>query len=466
MLTDLASAALERNVLPFPNVQSIPTTSFLPPPRAIASPAASVMSPVGQSSHPAFGPPPIPSPNHARSWDAHSPGTAGYNESASSSRPHSAVHEYHGFSRHTDLNPNLGYFLDSNNRFLQAPMVVSRDWTQSSQTERRASQLSPVTPSTPPVPPIYKILPRAYAGCALDNLMLDFLRDSQRRLSRSVDISSVAEELGPQEPNYNVLMDPDTRFKPHQLSRLFTDIVRTFPDIQLIPEQVAVVYIMFIFMRWQLHPTKENYDRLPDWIRPVHVQILQPHPHWIDYIPWPKIRTLAAQDPVDINIFFVPYTTTLSLNWPYPPESVFMSRSSLAGNLSTSTHPSPDDGNAMLSPHGTASNPNMSPGVNVQTPRPMGPTEAESGAHAYHTPQSQAAHQGGYRGHDRSHSQHSHSRHSSIGASSSGHKLDLEEPLVINPVFKEHLLNLDNWSLGEAFAREFPQWRGTFRLQD
>lgn len=30
------------------------------------------------------------------------------------------------------------------------------------------------------------------------------------------------------------------------------------------------------------------------------------------------------------------------------------------------------------------------------------------------------------------------------------------DELIINPVFERHLRNLDNWSLGEAFARAFP----------
>jgi hypothetical protein len=59
--------------------------------------------------------------------------------------------------------------------------------------------------------------------------------------------------------------------------------------------------------------------------------------------------------------------------------------------------------------------------------------------------------------HQHQHQHHHHQHHST------DHQHD--DFLVINPAFKDHLLNLDNWSLGEAFVKEFPQWKGSFRLK-
>jgi hypothetical protein len=69
-------------------------------------------------------------------------------------------------------------------------------------------------------------------------------------------------------------------------SKLFTDIIRTFPDICGLPEQVAVVFTMFLVMRWQIDPTQENYERLPDWMTPRPSQLFVPHPYWVNHLPW------------------------------------------------------------------------------------------------------------------------------------------------------------------------------------
>jgi hypothetical protein len=87
-------------------------------------------------------------------------------------------------------------------------------------------------------------------------------------------------------PNFNALLDRGTSHYSHPLSKVFTDILRTFPDLSNLPEQVAVVYIMFLVMRWCIEPTKANYDRLPEWVRPIPSQLFTEHPAWLDYLPW------------------------------------------------------------------------------------------------------------------------------------------------------------------------------------
>ena len=76
---------------------------------------------------------------------------------------------------------------------------------------------------------------------------------------------------------------------------------------------------MFLFMRWQIHPTQETYSRLPTWITPRPSQLFNPHPAWIDYLPWPRMRDKLVQiyPKIPFDEFFIPYTTTVSLNWPY-----------------------------------------------------------------------------------------------------------------------------------------------------
>jgi hypothetical protein len=119
--------------------------------------------------------------------------------------------------------------------------------------------------------------------CPLDVIMLEFLQDRQNRAAEGLPIKAL---VGPLYPNFTSLVYPERSVESHPLSQLFTDILRTFPDICGKPEQVAIVFIMFLVMRWQIEPTQENYDRLPHWVTPRASQLFVTHPCWIDHLPW------------------------------------------------------------------------------------------------------------------------------------------------------------------------------------
>ncbi|KAK8086951.1 hypothetical protein PG994_001925 [Apiospora phragmitis] len=154
--------------------------------------------------------------------------------------------------------------------------------------------------------------------CPLDSLLLDFLHERRQRAAEGV---SAHEIVGPRYPSVSSLLNPANSAYSHPLSKVFTDILATFPGICGLPERVAVLYVMFLVMRWQISPTKENYDLLPSWARPQPSQVYISHPAWIDHLPFPHMRERMAKDynPADyfFENFFIPFTTTLSLNWPY-----------------------------------------------------------------------------------------------------------------------------------------------------
>ena len=162
--------------------------------------------------------------------------------------------------------------------------------------------------------------------CPLDSLLLDFLHERQQQAADGVATPKL---VGPAYPSVSSLLNPARSVHSHPLSKVFTDILATFPDLSTLPEKVAVLYIMFLIMRWQIAPTQENYDRLPDWVTPRASQLFTPHPAWIDHLPWPKMRDRLVRDynPRDylFDNFFIPFTTTLSLNWPYEPTDTLLS---------------------------------------------------------------------------------------------------------------------------------------------
>lgn len=160
--------------------------------------------------------------------------------------------------------------------------------------------------------------------CPLDGLLLEFLAERRQQAAEGVPSQKL---VGPAYPSVSSLLNPERSVFSHPLSKVFTDILRTFPDLSKLPEQVAVLYVMFLIMRWQISPTLENYNRLPDWVTPRPSQLFTPHPAWIDHLPWPHMRDKMVHTyrNYPFENFFIPFTTTLSLNWPYEDTDTLLS---------------------------------------------------------------------------------------------------------------------------------------------
>ncbi|KAI2784075.1 hypothetical protein F4815DRAFT_267736 [Daldinia loculata] len=154
--------------------------------------------------------------------------------------------------------------------------------------------------------------------CPLDSLLLEFLQERRQRAAEGVPTGDI---IGPRYPSVSSLLNPANSVFSHPLSKVFTDILAAFPGISGLPERVAVLYYMFLVMRWQVSPTQENYDLLPSFALPTPTQLQVTHPAWIDHLPFPHMREKLAKEynPVEFlfDNFFIPFTTTISLNWPY-----------------------------------------------------------------------------------------------------------------------------------------------------
>ncbi|GJD02144.1 BZIP transcription factor [Colletotrichum higginsianum] len=215
-----------------------------------------------------------------------------------------------------DQNAHIGKIQSGVNGAQDSPnyhhVPMKHDWTGVGSVQHsRSPSLSGPTVHTPRSQKLRADLP-------LDSLLLDFLHE---RRQRAADGLSTQEIIGPRYPSVLSLLNPANNKYSHPLSKVFTDILATFPDLSALPQRVAVLYIMFLIMRWQISPTQANYDRLPEWARPRPSQLFTEHPAWVDHVPFPAMREKLCRDynPRDylFDNFFVPFTTTLSLNWPY-----------------------------------------------------------------------------------------------------------------------------------------------------
>lgn len=160
--------------------------------------------------------------------------------------------------------------------------------------------------------------------CPLDSILLNFLQARRRDAGSGGSSNSLT---NPAYPSVSSLLNPTGNFQVDPLSRLMADIISKFPNISGLPEQTAVLYIMFVVMRWQLHPTAENYEKIPDWMTPRPSQLFTSHPAWIDHLPWPSMRdkVVARYQEYQFENWFIPFTTGLSLNWPYDPIDCLLS---------------------------------------------------------------------------------------------------------------------------------------------
>lgn len=127
------------------------------------------------------------------------------------------------------------------------------------------------------------------SSCPLDSLLIDFHKSRRKMLTEG---SSQFDAIGPEYPAFAALLNPSSHPRPHPVSSLLIDILSKFPDVSQLPEKVAVLYIMFMVMRWLICPCPETYERLPEFCRPVTEQLELPHVAWADYVPWYEFNSL------------------------------------------------------------------------------------------------------------------------------------------------------------------------------
>ena len=235
------------------------------------------------------------------------------------------------------------------------------------------------TPPTIPPPPQYTSSPVVRAeplhlrlpnnsppSCPLDSLLLDFLAGRRQKIASGVPVRDVA---GPEYPYFYALVDPSAVYSKycHPVSALLIDILSKFPAYDALPEKVAVLYIMFVVLRWQICPCEKCFEQIPQWARPTKEQLEIAHPAWYDYVPWyvdhsqsqprqtlttypttntpprPIIRTnLTLTRRVNFEDFFIPFTSRQCLNWPYPKSQVL-----IPTTPSHAPAANPDDPNAL-----------------------------------------------------------------------------------------------------------------------
>ncbi|KAK7429089.1 hypothetical protein QQZ08_004304 [Neonectria magnoliae] len=164
-------------------------------------------------------------------------------------------------------------------------------------------------------------------GCLADQILQGFV-DAIRTESVLVPASPGERAARfPLRPNLCSLLD-QSHSSDDDISNVVADVLRTYREIEELPKQVAVFYIMATLLKWMVLLDKQSWDLMPDWLRPVPSQLTTPHSAWIDRIPWPRAREYLIGHPeITLDDFAAPYSSGFKLNWPYDPASVLLAAS-------------------------------------------------------------------------------------------------------------------------------------------
>ncbi|KAF3918245.1 hypothetical protein ABW21_db0200515 [Orbilia brochopaga] len=171
----------------------------------------------------------------------------------------------------------------------------------------------------------WEVMPRHLPPtCILDRVYLEFLEE-QARLHR-VNGTPLSVLAGPPQPDVTFIVSPGLRPPRNGLTQVMAAIVDTFGDLVLLPERLAIVYVLYIWMRWAINPTQESYDNMPEYVKPRPSQLFTARPIWFDHMPWPMTRDVMAKHPelYSNTEFSIEYTSSLSVNWPYDPAETVM----------------------------------------------------------------------------------------------------------------------------------------------
>ncbi|KAF2398589.1 hypothetical protein EJ06DRAFT_583278 [Trichodelitschia bisporula] len=222
--------------------------------------------------------------------------------------------------------------------------------------------------------------------CGIDREIYKLVADQRRKLAKGRSLEKFERVC---KPNWHptAARDMFTTRRSHPLWKLFSNALGD-------PGQ---------FSSFGGASYRKSYDAMPEWLRPLPVQLSVEHPLWMDYVPWPELREAFIRNPDEAFgygcCFVQPRLESLYLHWGDPYTSWDHQRKSLFRRL-----PSNSVKEMELEPKA---------GSKQDTDSERKKPKRMRKARGRFNP---------------------------------------------NPAFERHICDLGNWSIGSDFHREFPQW--------
>ncbi|KAF2086773.1 hypothetical protein K490DRAFT_19114, partial [Saccharata proteae CBS 121410] len=145
-------------------------------------------------------------------------------------------------------------------------------------------------------------------------------RESKRQLL--ADGFSPVKIFGSNENDIAATIGNDMDFQIDQpLSVWAPRITNVFMSNVSLAEKLACAEVVKGLMQWQICPSRQNLERLPEWSRPTEAQMVTPHDPLIDYLPWPSVREYFLHHPE----YHVAGSLNglICVNWTYDDSSMF-----------------------------------------------------------------------------------------------------------------------------------------------
>lgn len=151
-----------------------------------------------------------------------------------------------------------------------------------SQSPRGAAAPSPSNVALIPNKAYSNLPSHILPTCPFDKILIDYMEECRKRAAMGQSWDDV---LGPPWPDMTTLLYPELEgtTRPHSPSTLLASTMRGFTSIQGLAQKMATCSCAYYIYRWLIAPTSENFDLVPDQLRPTDDQIQIPHPIWIEY---------------------------------------------------------------------------------------------------------------------------------------------------------------------------------------
>lgn len=85
------------------------------------------------------------------------------------------------------------------------------------------------------------------------------------------------------------------------------------------PERLASGWLSYHLLKWIFQPSESHYSRLYYFQTPVPDQVRHPHPHFVDFVVWPTIRTNMIKNHHKYRLEDIVgmLTCCLKVRWPW-----------------------------------------------------------------------------------------------------------------------------------------------------
>lgn len=180
--------------------------------------------------------------------------------------------------------------------------------------------------------PVWKLPPNNVAPKNPSDTILQGAVNERRRRRASIMSNAPSpatpESLNlttyPTKANLCALIDKELR-ADDEISNIVSDIIRSYTEIETLPNQVAVGYVMTTLLKWQILLDEVSWNQIPEWLRPTTSQLSTPHPAWIDRMPWPQLRNyLIAHPQITLDDVAAAYSSSFFIRWQYDPMHVLI----------------------------------------------------------------------------------------------------------------------------------------------